>query len=72
MGVSMREPVHEEKTARHLDYLSEAMSSGAQLQVRQLINSLSAAEIGDLLESLPPTFPLIEVRHRERLCRIAC
>ena len=38
----MREPIHEEKTARHLEYLSEAMGSGAQLQIKQLINSLSA------------------------------
>ena len=45
----MRDHV-EEKTARHLDRLSEAMGSGTQLQVRQLINSLSGAEIGDLLE----------------------
>jgi magnesium transporter len=51
----MREQQVEEKTARHLETLSEAMGSGTQLQVRQLINSLSAAEIGDLLESLPPT-----------------
>lgn len=43
----------EEKLARHLDSLSEAMGSG-KAQVRSLINSLSGAEIGDLLESLPP------------------
>jgi len=46
--------VLEEKTARHLDSLSEALDSGTQHQVRKLINSLSAAEIADLLESLPP------------------
>jgi magnesium transporter len=45
--------LHEEKTARHLDRLSEALDSGTQVQVRHLLNSLSASEIGDLLESLP-------------------
>ncbi len=49
----MREHQHEEKTARHLDRLSEALDSGVQSQVKQLINSLNGAEIGDLLESLP-------------------
>ena len=49
----MREHQHEEKTARHLDRLSEAWDSGVQSQVTQLINSLNGAEIGDLLESLP-------------------
>ena len=51
----MREHQHEEKTARHLDRLSEALDSGVQSQVKQLINSLNGAEIGDLLESLPQT-----------------
>lgn len=49
----MAEQLHEEKTARHLDHLSEALDSGKQHQVRHLLNSLSASEIGDLLESLP-------------------
>ena len=44
---------HEEKTARHLQRLSVALDSGAQSQVRRLIDALSDAEIGDLLESLP-------------------
>jgi len=51
----MAETLHEEKTARHLDRLSEALDSGTQVQVRHLLNSLSASEIGDLLESLPLT-----------------
>lgn len=51
----MAEQLHEEKTARHLDRLSEALDSGTQYQVRHLLNNLSAAEIGDLLESLPIT-----------------
>ena len=49
----MREHLHEEKTARQLEHLSEALDSGVQSQVKQLINSLNGAEIGDLLESLP-------------------
>ena len=49
----MAETLHEEKTARHLDRLSEALDSGTQDQVRHLLNNLSASEIGDLLESLP-------------------
>jgi len=49
----MRENQHEEKTARHLDRLSEALDSGVQSQVKTLLNSLNGAEIGDLLESLP-------------------
>ena len=49
----MRELQHEEKTARHLDRLSDALDSGVQSRVIKLLNSLSGAEIGDLLESLP-------------------
>jgi magnesium transporter len=49
----MRESQHEEKAARHLDRLSEALDSGVQSQVKKLLNSLNGAEIGDLLESLP-------------------
>ena len=49
----MREHLHEEKTARQLEHLSEALDSGVHSQVKKLINSLSGAEIGDLLESLP-------------------
>ena len=50
----MAEQIREDKTARHLDRLSEALESGMQQQVRHLLKNLSAAEIGDLLESLPP------------------
>jgi magnesium transporter len=45
--------MREEKTARHLDRLSEALDSGTQDRVRILLKNLSGAEIGDLLESLP-------------------
>ncbi len=51
----MRELQHEEKTARHLDRVSDALEGGVLSQVKQLVNSLSGAEIGDLLESLPQT-----------------
>ena len=50
----MAEPVHEEKTTRQIDHLSEALESGVKYRVSRLVNGLSAAEIGDLLESLPP------------------
>ena len=50
----MADRAHEEATTRHLDRLSEALDSGTQQQVRHLLNTLTAAEIGDLLESLPP------------------
>jgi len=49
----MAEQILEEKTARHLNRLSEALDSGTRYQVRHLLKNLSAAEIGDLLESLP-------------------
>ena len=49
----MAEQIHEEKTARHLERLSEALVSGTQFQVRKLLNNLSGSEIADLLESLP-------------------
>jgi magnesium transporter len=51
----MAEQMHEEKTARQLDHLSETLDSGTQNQVRKLLKNLSAAEIGDLLESFPIT-----------------
>ncbi|NND44789.1 MAG: magnesium transporter, partial [Xanthomonadales bacterium] len=49
----MAEHKIEEKTAQHLEWLSEALDSGVKSRVRSLINSLSASEIADLLESLP-------------------
>ena len=49
----MREVQHEDKTARHLDRLSEALDSGVLSEVSTLLNSLNGAEVGDLLESLP-------------------
>jgi magnesium transporter len=49
----MIEQVHKEKTARQLDRLSEALDSGVKHRVTRLVGGLSAAEIGDLLESLP-------------------
>ncbi len=49
----MVEQIHEEKIARQIDHLSEALDSGVKNRVSRLVKGLSAAEIGDLLESLP-------------------
>ena len=49
----MAEPRRENETRRHLEHLSEALDSGTEHRVRRLLKSLSAGEIGDLLESLP-------------------
>jgi len=49
----MVEQAHEKKSAYQLDRLSEALDSGVKNRVSRLISGLSAAEIGDLLESLP-------------------
>jgi magnesium transporter len=50
----MAENTQPENPSRHLDSLSEALDSGIQQRVRNLLKTLTAAEIGDLLESLPP------------------
>lgn len=50
----MAEAVRHDRTARQLRLLSEALGSGRLGPVRRLVNSLSPAEIGNLLESLPP------------------
>lgn len=50
----MAEAIRHEKTARQLKLLAEALDSGRLGPVRRMINTLSAAEIGNLLESLPP------------------
>jgi magnesium transporter len=50
----MAENTQSENPTRHLDSLSEALDSGTQHRVRNLLKNLTAAEIGDLLESLPP------------------
>jgi magnesium transporter len=49
----MRELQHEDKTARYLDRLSDALDSGALSKVKKLLSNLNGAELGDLLESLP-------------------
>src|SRR5690606_14847607 len=43
-----------DKTARQLRLLSDALDSGRLGPVRRLVNTLAPAEIGNLLESLPP------------------
>jgi len=50
----MAEAVRHDKTARQLRLLSDALDSGRLGPVKRLVNTLSAAEIGNLLESLPP------------------
>lgn len=50
----MADIARHEKAARQLKLLSEALDSGRLGPVRRLVNTLSPAEIGNLLESLPP------------------
>jgi len=49
----MAEAVRHDKTARQLRMLSDALDTGRLGPVRRLVNTLSPAEIGNLLESLP-------------------
>src|SRR5690606_23005524 len=53
-GRPMAEAVRHDKTARQLRLLSDALDSGRLGPVKRLVNTLSPAEIGNLLESLPP------------------
>jgi len=50
----MAENSRQDKAARQLKLLSEALDSGRLGPVRRMVNTLSPAEIGNLLESLPP------------------
>ncbi|MGY0505293.1 magnesium transporter [Luteimonas sp. e5] len=50
----MAEHIRPDKTVRQLRLLSDALDSGRLGPVRRMINTLSPAEIGNLLESLPP------------------
>jgi magnesium transporter len=50
----MAEAARPDKTARALRLLSEAIESGRLGAVKRLVNTLAPAEIGNLLESLPP------------------
>ncbi len=49
----MVEQPQQEKTARHLERLSAALDSGVKYRASRMLSGLSAAEIGDLLESMP-------------------
>ncbi len=49
----MAEALRHDKTTRQLRLLSDALDSGRLGPVRRLVNTLSPAEIGNLLESLP-------------------
>lgn len=50
----MAEAIRQDKTARQLRLLSDALDTGRLGPVRRMVNALSPAEIGNLLESLPP------------------
>ncbi|MBK9492956.1 MAG: Magnesium transporter MgtE [Alphaproteobacteria bacterium ADurb.BinA280] len=50
----MAEYSRQQKAAHQLRLLSEALDSGRLGPVKRLVNTLSTAEIGNLLESLPP------------------
>ena len=50
----MAEALRHDKTVRQLRLLSDALDSGRLGPVRRMVNTLSPAEIGNLLESLPP------------------
>ena len=49
----MAEPLRYDRAAQQLKVLSQALDSGRLGPVRRLVNTLEAAEIGNLLESLP-------------------
>ncbi len=51
----MADLAHLDRTARRMKMLSQALDSGRFGPVRRMVNTLSPAEIGNLLESLPPT-----------------
>ncbi len=51
----MADLAHLDRTARRMKMLSQALDSGRLGPVRRMVNTLTPAEIGNLLESLPPT-----------------
>jgi len=51
----MANTARHEKTAKQLKLLAEALDAGRLGPVKRLVNTLSPAEIGNLLESLPPS-----------------
>lgn len=50
----MADANRQDRTSQQLRLLSQALDSGRLGPVRRLVNTLSPAEIGNLLESLPP------------------
>ncbi len=50
----MAENQEQHKSQKHLQRFSEALESGRLITIRQMVNELHPAEIGHLLESLPP------------------
>jgi magnesium transporter len=55
----MADLAHLDRTARRMKMLSQALDSGRFGPVRRMVNTLSPAEIGNLLESLPPNKRLL-------------
>ena len=51
----MAETARQDKTVKQLRLLEQALDSGRLGPVKRLVNTLSPAEIGNLLESLPST-----------------
>ncbi len=51
----MQETAAKEQIKTNLESLNEALQSGAMQQVRRILNGLHPAEIGRLLESMPPS-----------------
>jgi len=54
LKANMADSIHHDKTSRQLRLLSDALDSGRLGPVRRMVNTLAPAEIGNLLESLPP------------------
>ena len=50
----MADTARHDKTAKQLRLLDQALDSGRLGPVKRLVNTLAPAEIGNLLESLPP------------------
>ncbi len=55
----MADTAHLDQAARQLKLLSQAVDAGRLGPARRLVNSLTPAEIGNLLESLPPNKRLV-------------
>ncbi len=50
----MAQPADKRETQNHLEVLNVALSSGGFVEIRRMLNSLPAADVAHLIESLPP------------------